>query len=52
MSERDELAKLLREELGWEWNRNLPEHIPSATDVTLPIADAIIAAGWTREATS
>lgn len=48
MAERNDLAKLLRDELGWDWNRSLPEHIPSAEDMTLDIADAILAAGWHR----
>lgn len=44
--DRIKLVALLKEELDWKWGR--APNVPSADDVLKPVADVILAAGFTR----
>lgn len=51
----EDLARVIAESLGWEWNRDHREYIPSALDVTRDsardVVDRLEALGWRPPAT-
>lgn len=46
---REALARVLGEELGWDWEAVPEERIPGSAEILLDLADAILAAGYRKQ---